>query len=114
MNKNQPNSRPDLALIGAGYWGKNLARNFLELGVLHTLCDRSEATLSAYGADYASMRKTNNPQAVFNDPSISRVVIAAPAAMHFDLAKAALLAGKDVIVEKPICLDAEQAEELVE
>lgn len=114
MKKNQTSSQPDLALIGAGYWGKNLARNFLELGVLHTLCDQSDSTLSSYREEYAQTRKTTSPQTVFDDPSITRVVIAAPASMHFELARAALLAGKDVMVEKPICLDADQGEELVE
>ncbi|MCX6930862.1 MAG: hypothetical protein NT154_47815, partial [Verrucomicrobia bacterium] len=43
--------QPSLALIGAGYWGKNLARNFNALGALHTLCDASQTTLSSYGDD---------------------------------------------------------------
>lgn len=103
-----------LALIGAGYWGKNLARNFNALGALHTLCDASPTTLSTYGDDYAGVQKSLRFEDVLNEPAITRVAIAAPAVLHYDLAKAALLAGKDVFVEKPLCLDAVQGQELVE
>lgn len=102
-----------IALIGAGYWGKNLARNFNQLGVLHTLCDASQAILDTYGPDYSGVQKTSQTEAVFQDPAITQVAIAAPAVLHFQLAKTALEAGKDVYVEKPVCLDAAQAEELV-
>lgn len=103
----------DLALVGAGYWGKNLARNFHALGALHTLCDRSAEVLGSYGPEYTGVRKTANFEQVLADPEIRKVAIAAPAALHYALAKAALLAGKDVYVEKPLCLDIAEAEELV-
>ncbi len=104
----------DLALVGAGYWGKNLARNFHALGVLHTLCDRSVEILTSYGADYAAVHKTTSFDEVLRNSVITKVAIAAPAVLHHQLAKAALLAGKDVYVEKPLCLDIAEAEELVE
>jgi len=103
----------DLALIGAGHWGRNLARNFLELGALHTLCDLSQETLEAYGAEYGAVRKTGDLDSVIADPAVKKVAIAAPAGLHFRLARSALLAGKDVFVEKPICLDEAEGEELV-
>ena len=103
----------DLALIGAGYWGKNLARNFNTLGTLRTLCDASPQTLAGYGAEYGEVRKTADVEAVWRDPAITKVAIAAPAVLHYDLAKAAMLAGKDVFVEKPLCLEETQAQELV-
>ena len=103
-----------LALVGAGYWGKNLARNFSALGALHTLCDRAQAALDQYGAEYAAVRKTTHFEGVLADREITRVAIAAPAALHYELAKAALLAGKDVFVEKPLCLEAAEGQELVE
>ena len=102
-----------LALIGAGYWGKNLARNFHALGALHTLCDASENTLSLYGIEYDGVLKTTDLNAVLCDRSITRVAIAAPAALHYDLVKKALEAGKDVFVEKPVCLDINQGKELI-
>jgi UDP-2-acetamido-3-amino-2,3-dideoxy-glucuronate N-acetyltransferase len=105
------NSR-NLALIGAGYWGKNLARNFHALGALHTLCDLSPAILDTYGADYAGVEKTGSLESIWSNPSITQVAIAAPAVHHHKLAKAAILAGKDVYVEKPLCLKIEDAEEL--
>jgi UDP-2-acetamido-3-amino-2,3-dideoxy-glucuronate N-acetyltransferase len=107
-------STRDLALIGAGYWGKNLARNFHALGALHTLSDLSSAILDTYGVDYAGVRKTQVIDEVWTDPAITRVAIAAPAVLHYRLAKTALLAGKDVFVEKPLCLDLSEAHELIE
>jgi len=107
------NHQQSLALIGAGYWGKNLARNFNALGVLHTLCDSQEAILQNYGADYAGVERTASWQAALTNPAITRVAIAAPAVTHYALARAALLAGKDVFVEKPLCLDENEGQDLV-
>ena len=111
MSKNKPTRQ--LALIGAGYWGKNLARNFNSLGALHTLCDLNKATLDSYGAEYAQVRKTSDIEALWTDTEIKQVAIAAPAIYHYKLAKAALLGGKDVFVEKPLCLDLNEACELI-
>jgi len=105
--------QPDLALIGTGYWGKNLARNFRDLGVLHTLCDQNPAALERFQEGYESVRKITDPQQIWSDPSIQKVAIATPAATHYALVKTALEAGKDVFVEKPLCLHVEEAEELV-
>jgi UDP-2-acetamido-3-amino-2,3-dideoxy-glucuronate N-acetyltransferase len=104
---------PDLALVGAGYWGKNLARNFNALGALHTLCDTQRSALEAYGPDYAAVRKTARLDDVLADPAITKVAIAAPAGSHYQLAKACLEADRDVFVEKPLCLELRDAEELV-
>lgn len=104
----------DLALVGAGYWGKNLARNFLELGALHTLCDANQPTLDNYGSQYASVVFERSFEALLNNEAIRKIAIATPATTHFELAKAALLAGKDVYVEKPLCLDTLEAQDLVD
>ena len=109
---NDQNIARDLALVGAGYWGKNLARNFNLLGALHTLCDQNQATLDSYQADYTAVHKTSSFKEVLANGDIKKVAIAAPAALHFELVQAALLAGKDVFVEKPLCLDVRQGEEL--
>lgn len=103
-----------LALIGAGYWGKNLARNFNALGALHTLCDLNQATLDSYGAEYAQVRKTSSIETLWADSEVRQIAIAAPAVHHYKLAKAAILAGKDVYVEKPLCLEVGEAVELTE
>ncbi|MBI3854704.1 MAG: Gfo/Idh/MocA family oxidoreductase [Planctomycetes bacterium] len=102
----------DLGLIGAGAWGKNLARNFHKLGVLRSICDTNAATLAACGAGCPGARLTESATDLFHDPEIKRIAIAAPAAQHFALAKAALDWGKDVFVEKPLCLDLDEAREL--
>lgn len=103
----------DLALVGAGYWGKNLARNFHTLGALHTICDASSATLASYGDGYATVVKELSFDAVLANEEIKSVAIAAPAALHYRLASAAIAAGKDVYVEKPLCLDIADAERLI-
>ncbi len=104
----------DLALVGAGYWGKNLARNFLELGALHTLCDANAETLASYGDAYNQVQRESSFDRVIANPAIRKVAIATPATTHYRLAKAAMEAGKDVYVEKPLCLDTNEAKELVE
>lgn len=103
----------NLALIGAGYWGKNLARNFHVLGALHTLCDLSPEILAAYGEEYIGVNKTGDVDSLWRDTAITKVAIAAPAVHHHRLAEAALLANKDVYVEKPLCLDVTEASELI-
>lgn len=102
-----------VALIGAGYWGRNLARNLNQLEALHSICDSNEQILSSYGPEYSQVRKTSEVAVVLADPSVMRVAIAAPAAMHYSLVKAALEAGKDVFVEKPLALDVREGLELV-
>ncbi len=107
------NYQKTLALIGAGYWGKNLIRNFHALGALHTICDSSRATLDSYGADYSAVEKSTDFENVLTNKTITQVAIAAPAVLHYRLAKAALEAGKDVFVEKPLCLDPVEARSLL-
>lgn len=106
-------STRNLALVGAGYWGKNLARNFHALGALNTLVDLSPKILETYGSEYHGVRKTRNVEELWSEREITMVVIAAPAMYHYRLAKEALMAGKDVFVEKPLCLDPTEAQELV-
>lgn len=103
----------NLALIGGGYWGKNLARNFHQLQALHTICDPSSEVLSGYAEDYSSVKKTASFNEVLSDKSIDKVAIAAPAALHYDLARRSLQAGKDVYVEKPLCLSISEGRDLI-
>jgi len=104
----------NLALIGAGYWGRNLARNFHQLGALAVVCDSSDDVLAAQSAACPGIRVTKSVEELLSDASIKRVAIAAPAARHFDLAQRALQAGKDVFVEKPLALDVREGLALVE
>ena len=108
----QPFER-SLALVGIGYWGKNLARNFHALGVLHTICDTNIELLQANKEKYPDVALTTDLDSLLTNDAISSLAIAAPAIQHYELARKALLAGKDVFVEKPICLTVREAEELV-
>ncbi|MEK9628130.1 MAG: Gfo/Idh/MocA family oxidoreductase [Nitrospinota bacterium] len=103
-----------LALIGAGHWGKNLARVFHELGILNTICDSSEETLSKKAAEYPGITTTTNFSEILTSPDINAIVIAAPAEQHYSLAKKSLLADKHVFVEKPLSITAQEGEELVQ
>lgn len=104
----------NLALIGAGYWGKNLARNFNQLGALALVCDSSDEILAQQAQACAGIRTTKSFDDVLSDPSITRIAIAAPAARHYELARRALDAGKDVFAEKPLALDAKEGAELTD
>jgi UDP-2-acetamido-3-amino-2,3-dideoxy-glucuronate N-acetyltransferase len=104
---------PRIAVIGAGYWGKNLVRNFHALNALQTVCDSSEETLIRIHNQY-SVATTNDYDAVLKGTAIDGVVIAAPAAQHYELAARALRAGKHVFVEKPLALEAQEGRDLVQ
>ena len=101
-----------VAVVGSGYWGRNLVRNYAELGALCAVCDSSTEALEAFRTKYAGVRCTTDYREILDDGKITGVVIATPAATHFSLAREALLSGKDVFVEKPLALHVGEAEEL--
>lgn len=102
---------PKIAVIGCGYWGKNLVRNFSELGVLHAICDASPELARKTAANYGV--EAQNLNELFQS-DCDGVVIAAPAAQHYDLTQQALRAGKHVFVEKPLSLKVHEAKILVD
>lgn len=102
------------AVIGAGYWGKNLIRNFQEIGALSAVCDLDTERLNFIKTKYPHIKTTTEYKELFDNADIDSVVIATPAATHYKLVKEFLLAGKDVLVEKPFTTSYEEAEELVE
>ena len=104
----------NLGLIGGGYWGKNLIREFNKTGTLHTICDINTVALEGYIKEYPGVNTTTNWDDVLINDEITAVCIALPAEMHFSFAKKSLLAGKDVYVEKPITLCMKEAEELIQ
>ena len=104
---------PRIACVGAGYWGRNLVRNFRELGVLSWVCDASPSARTAISQRFPEVRCTANINEVLADHEVNGVVIATPAETHGALVRRALDAGKDVLVEKPLCLDMEEGRELV-
>jgi UDP-2-acetamido-3-amino-2,3-dideoxy-glucuronate N-acetyltransferase len=104
----------NIAVVGCGYWGKNLVRNFDELEALHTLCDTEEERLRFFGSQYPKINTTPSFSDVLNDDAIKAVAIATPAETHFRLSREALMAGKDVFVEKPLSLRVTEGRELVD
>lgn len=105
-------SQPRIAHVGCGYWGKNLARNFAELGALEAIVDghpeTAERISAATGARIATLEE------VLADPAIDAISFATPAETHFELALRALESGKHVYVEKPVALAPQDAEKLIE
>jgi UDP-2-acetamido-3-amino-2,3-dideoxy-glucuronate N-acetyltransferase len=106
-------TRKNIVVVGSGYWGKNLVRNFHELGALLGVCDIDDKTLRSFKAQYPDIRTYSDIRAVFRDREVKAAAVATPATTHFAVVKEALLAGKDVFVEKPIALRLKEGEELV-
>ena len=104
---------PRVAVVGAGYWGKNLVRNFHEIGALEVICDADDARRGELERTYTGTRAVASYAAVLSDDRVQAVAIATPAELHADMAKDALLAGKDVLVEKPLSLSLETGRDLV-
>ena len=103
----------NIAVVGCGYWGKNLVRNFAELGALHTVCDVDAQMLESLESLQSQVNTETNYAKLLERREIEGVVIATPAALHYSMAKEALLTGKDVFVEKPMALRVEEGKELV-
>lgn len=103
------------ALVGLGYWGPNLARNLTTVrdGTLHTICDADAARLERFARQYPAARAVPSYDDVVSDPEVDAIVLATPVATHFAMARAALEAGKHVLVEKPLATNALDCEALV-
>jgi UDP-2-acetamido-3-amino-2,3-dideoxy-glucuronate N-acetyltransferase len=105
---------PKVAVIGCGNWGKNLVRNFAQLGALAAVCDVDRVRLENVAREYRGIKVTTDLKSLLDDPSIRAIVIAAPSDTHFTLAQEALLANKHVYVEKPLARDVGHAQKLDE
>jgi predicted dehydrogenase len=105
----------NIGVIGYGYWGPNLVRNFAELpgARVKTISDLSAELLAKAQARYPAIRVTTDAQDIFDDPDIDAVAIATPVSSHYKLALAALQAGKHVMVEKPMTMNSAQSIELI-
>ena len=102
-----------VAVSGMGYWGKNLVRNFYELGALSAVCDSNAAVEKSCTGQYKSVKFCREFGEILSDPKIDAVALATPAVSHYEMAKAALAAGKDIFVEKPLAIHVGQGRELV-
>jgi len=102
MSSGNDNNLPGIAVIGCGYWGKNLVRNFSEIGALRYVCDanteQARSLAAKFGAEAVSL------EGALNSDDIAGVAIAAPAELHAEIGQKALTAGKHVFVEKPLAL----------
>ncbi len=107
-------SKPRVAVVGSGYWGRNLVRNFQALGSLTMICDREEAVLAGFREQYPEAETCLAYSEVLRRAEVDAVAIATPAETHYGLAREALLAGKHVYVEKPLVLEEGQGRELIE
>lgn len=103
-----------IGMIGVGYWGKNILRNLYELGALHTACDIENRILSERKEQFPDLQGTTCYEDLLKNTGIKAIAVATPAATHHSLVKQALLAGKDVYVEKPLALTVKEGEELVD
>ena len=104
----------NLAVIGCGSRGKDLARVFSELGALELVCDRDASRAGAIVVHGAPPTFTESVNDLLSHSAIEAVAVAAPAATHFELVKRCLEAAKDVFVEEPLALTAREGQELVE
>lgn len=106
----------NVALVGYGYWGKNLARNFNSAKdcKLHTIVEFDASKLKGVDKHYPGVFLVNNFNDVLNNPDIDAVLIATPVHSHFNLAKLALEAGKHVMIEKPMTASVVEAETLID
>jgi predicted dehydrogenase len=105
-----------VGVIGYGYWGPNLVRNFTEApgSEVVAVSDFKADRLTKVQARYPAVTVTTDPQILLRDSTIDVIVIATPVSTHFDLAWAALQAGKHVVIEKPIAASSEQAQRLID
>jgi len=105
----------NIGVVGYGYWGPNLVRNFAELGGATVACvaDQSEKQLDLVRRRYPAIRTTSNIQDLLSDASIDAVAVATPVSTHFDIGMAALEADKHLWLEKPMTETSAQARALV-
>ena len=104
-----------VGVIGYGYWGPNLVRNFMEApgSTVRAVSDLRPERLAQLNTRYPSIKICSDPQQLFDDSEIDAIAIVTPVSSHFELASAALRAGKHVLVEKPLAANSEQAKQLI-
>lgn len=103
--------KKNIAVIGCGHWGKNLIRNFAELGSLAAVCDPNDQLAQFQAKEYSA--KNLSFKAILNSEDIEGVVLAVPAPLHASMAEEVVNAGKHVFVEKPLAMDKIEAESMI-
>lgn len=105
-----------VAVVGYGYWGPNLVRNFVEAegAQLHWVCDQQESRLAAARKRYPGLKTSTRLEDILADDQVDAVCLATPTHTHFELARQALQSGRHVLVEKPLCDSSVRAQELIQ
>jgi predicted dehydrogenase len=105
-----------LGVVGYGYWGPNLVRNYMEApgSTVVAVCDLRKERLAQLQIRYPSINAVRDCHVLFDNPEIDAIVVATPVSTHYELAMAALKAGKHVLVEKPLAANSEQCVQLIE
>ncbi len=105
-----------IGVIGYGYWGPNIVRNFngLEEARVVTICDGNQSAMKRAKKAYPHIAVTNDCKEILTSPEIDAVAVITPVSTHFELAKQALQNGKHIFVEKPFTMSSAQAEELID
>ena len=112
-NKAKKKDVPSVAVVGSGYWGKNLIRNFHNLGALKLICEKNNTLLDNFREQYPGIETCLAFNDVIRNDEIDAVVVSTPAETHYRLAREALLAKKHVYVEKPLVLNENEGRELI-
>jgi predicted dehydrogenase len=104
----------NIAIIGVGYWGPNLVRNFISIKNTHIskVCDINKSRLDIIKSKYPSINIESDYNNILNNNDIKAIVLATPIEMHYDMVKSALLSGKHVFVEKPLSMKSGEAQDL--
>ena len=94
QNETHSKVKTTVAVVGMGYWGKNLVRNFYELGALSAICDSNQSVETSCKREYANVRFCREFGSILSDPTIAAVALATPAVTHYELARAACFCRK--------------------
>lgn len=109
-------SLTQIGVLGCGYWGPNLIRNFNQAPASRTaaVCDLSQARLDFIAHQYPGLHTTRDHRELLADPSVDAIALATPVETHFALGREALLAGKHLLVEKPLARSSRECQELID
>ena len=103
--------KKNIAVIGCGHWGKNLVRNFAELGVLAAVCDPNDDLARLYAEQYKVTPLSYRE--ILVDPAIEAIALAVPASLHASMATEGCDFGKHAYVEKPLAMNEVEAEAMI-
>jgi predicted dehydrogenase len=114
--KRDEDNKAAIGVIGCGYWGPNLVRNFNQLPISRVkyCCDLDDSRLAHMKALYPNVTVTKRYEDIIENPEVEAVAVATPVSSHFPITKACLEGGKHVLVEKPLARSIAEAEEMVE